>query len=468
MLRKSFLSTLTTASLFVLGALVPGASAAGVDVPNHCFSWGSLSCGDKGVRDAILSENDATTATPSVATAPDGSGLAVWETWDGSSYAVKARRIDRFGRAGDLLTLDSGPQNIGNPKTTIAFNGTATVVYAACDATCVKAVRVPPKGAVAAPVVISADGVGVKDYEVSAATAPRGLTRAVWVDNNSASVQAAVMRADGTVEAGAAISDTGITARNPVVAVSSIGSFQFAWNRVSPTTSLWTIEVRRIYPGGSVGPVDTIADDASNLSEPNLAVSKIGTTAIAWQKEIGAWPQVAVAQATHLNFMGKSGSIETLSPETTQYYGNSMVCCGQYSLMPQVGIDDRGTARIAWTRYTGRDNFSLEAVTYNRAGNVSKLETVDDTHYGPTWLRIATTPAGVSTVLLQRIIYGGAGRIESFRWDALGKRSKDKLLTAHGDRSTEYPIVSLSSGATAALGIWQKDRDGKIFSARFG
>ncbi len=117
---------------------------------------------------------------PQIAIAADGTATAVWSAWDGSMYAVQASTRPPGGVFGSPVDLSFSDQNAKFPQIATAPDGTATAVFQSNDGSddIAQAATRPPGGSFGAPVDLSATGDDARDAQI--AIAQDGTAHSVW------------------------------------------------------------------------------------------------------------------------------------------------------------------------------------------------------------------------------------------------------------------------------------------------
>jgi len=104
-----------------------------------------------------------------------------------------------------------------------------------------------------------------------------------WLRDNAGEVQvqARTRTAAGTLGNILTLSTTGQPASHARIAVSANGLAVITWNRSDGTNAL--IKSRKLYPGGVLGAVATLSDAGLDADEPAVAIDDNGSAVHAWR-----------------------------------------------------------------------------------------------------------------------------------------------------------------------------------------
>jgi hypothetical protein len=179
-------------------------------------------------------------------------------------------------------------------------------------------------------------------FEPQVVVAPDGTVIAVWTrsDGSNFRIQSSNRTPNGSWAAAQTISDPGVSASGPAVAVDPSGNASVAWTQ-SDGTNL------RIYSayrpsGGSFGSPVVVSASGQDASAPTVSMDNSGNTLLAWQRTDGTKLRVQTATRTP-GAGGGFGAITTLSDP------------GQDAFNPQAAagpsVDANGV--VVWTRSDG-------------------------------------------------------------------------------------------------------------------
>ena len=202
-----------------------------------------------------------------------------------------------------------------------------------------------PAAASATPTWLSAINIsdpGKDGFEPQVVVAPDGTVIAVWTrsDGTNFRIQSSNRTPNGAWAVAQTISDPGVSASGPAVAVDPSGNATVAWTQ-SDGTNL------RIYSayrpsGGSFGTPVVVSASGQDASAPSVSMDNSGNALLGWQRTDGTKLRVQTAIRSP-GVGGTYGSITTLSD------------AGQDAFNPQVAagpnVDANGVA--VWTRSDG-------------------------------------------------------------------------------------------------------------------
>jgi hypothetical protein len=186
-----------------------------------------------------LSTSGENAIEPEVAITPDGKATVTWTRFDGSSWVVQARRLASSGEPeGSSLDISEPGGSALQPQLVALSDGSASIVWKQLDGStfAVKERRLGAGGTAAATNVLSAAGIDAHEPQV--ALGADGSETVVWAltDGSGEVVQARRIGADGVPAAETAdLSDVGADAGAPFVAAGGSSSVAVAWRRFDGT-----------------------------------------------------------------------------------------------------------------------------------------------------------------------------------------------------------------------------------------
>ena len=323
---------------------------------------------------------------PRVAVAPGGGSVAVWMrdtdvfgdpdpdcAPEPSATCVQAIHVDANGQPGPVRTLSSfdtperDPDIVGQsdpPQVAVDSEGRSTVVWRRTDApsgdpgfsSVVQAVRLGPDGAPGPVQTLSGDGAG----DPTLALDSQGRATVVWprFAGQNGRIEAVRLDADGSPGEVRTLINRG---RNddPEVAVDPRGRATVVW---SETARPRPIRAARLGADGDPGAVRTLAKGSNS---PQVAVDRRGRATAVWQRTTRAKGTGTIkfkVQAARVGRNGSPGTVKTLSKSR--------------GFDPQVAVDRRGRATVAWGRLRLRDKKGLERIEARRVSARGKPEPV--------------------------------------------------------------------------------------------
>ncbi|HWO83999.1 MAG TPA: glycosyl hydrolase [Solirubrobacterales bacterium] len=385
-------------------------------------------------RGEDLSAAAEMTAGPDAAVADDGTTTVVWSARSGPELKVFARRIAANGSRGDAVQLSSSGGDALEPQVALAPDGTATVAWAGWDGANFR-IRERRIGADGVPeeATRTLSGSGRNAFDPQLDVSPEGEATVVWkrYDGSNYLVQAKRIAPDGTSESPAErLSEAGLAAVEPEVAVAEDGSATAVWSRfVAGAESV--VQTRRIKPDGSLAPAPVnLSAAGGGAIQPQVALDPDGEATVVWNRFDGAnW----VVQGQRLSPAGAAdGAAFNLSAS------------GRSAAQPQVAIDAAGVATAVWERYDG-SNFVIQARRVSAAG-APAASTVQLSSGGRDAAdpQLALSPDGDATVLWSRS-------------DGINWIVQRRDLAADGTLGTTTSLSAAGRGAGEGVPAWGGD-----------
>src|SRR4051812_108272 len=209
----------------------------------------------------------------------------------------------------------------------------------------VAALMMLPAAAQATPTFLTAvnlSAAGQDGFEPDVASAPDGTVVAVWTrsDGTNFRIQSASRTANGAWSAPQTISDPGMSASGPALAVDSSGNAVVAYTQSDGTN----LRINAAYrpSGGNFGTPVLVSDPGFDASAPDVSMDGSGKALVVWQRTDGTKLRVQAS----IRSAGVGGTFD--SPTT-------LSLAGQDAFEPRAAagpnVDANGA--VVWTRSDG-------------------------------------------------------------------------------------------------------------------
>ena len=322
---------------------------------------------------------------PEVAVAPDGTTTVVWHRSNGSNNIIQAATRPPGGSFGAPVDLSAPGGNASFPRIATAADGTTTVVWQRFDGsdTVIQAATRPPGGSFGAPVNLSAPGQDAQGQQL--ASAADGTTTAVWSRSNGSNniIQAATRPNGGSFGAPVDLSAPGESATGPQITVAPDGTATAVWGRDS------IVQAATRIPGGAFGaPVDIGNSGFMTPAAATVTAAPDGTTTAAWLRFNGG---VNIIQAATRPPGGAFGTAVNLSAP------------GENAFQPQIAAAPDGTTTVVWNRDDGPDD-RIQATTRPPGGAFAAPVTLSAPGQDSYDSRITVAADGTTTVVWNRAL----------------------------------------------------------------
>jgi hypothetical protein len=250
-----------------------------------------------------------------------------------------------------------------------------------------------------------------------------------------------------------ALTDPGLNALYPAVAMGTGGDAVFAWTRRDATSDCGgsgcqRIETRVRAADGTLTATQVLSPAGQDARYPAVAVYANGDAILAW--ELNATIQARVRAAD-----GTLTPIQTLSPP------------GRLAHSPLVRLDQSGDAVFGWyfmdatTDCAGRGCLRIQARVRAADGSLSGAKTLSVPGEDAIFYGLAVNPAGTAVFVWQRndgttgcSAQVGCDRIQARVRAPDGTLSATQTLSAAGE-SASFPNVAVDATGDAVFG-WQR------------
>jgi len=345
-------------------------------------------------------------------------------------------------RQGDLSPSSEIP---AGPQMALAPDGSATVVWSARDPAdpagtfAVFARRLDPKGRpLAEPVQLSASGEDALDPHV--AVGPDGTATVVWTRSDGAYFLAQMRRIGPGGDLGPTVdlSQTGQNASSPDVAVAPDGTAAVVWKR-SDSSHHYLIKERHIAPDGTPEETSrTLSESGQDAVEPDVGIAGDDAATVVWSRFDG---EDSIVQERHIAPDG--------TPAATVL---DLSASGQSAVSPQVAIAPGGEATVVWDRFSG-SNWIVQAVQLGSGGTPAGTLDLSAAGRDAAEPALAVDPDGNAAVVWDRFD-GSAFVVQMRRITAAGAPGQAATLSESG-RDAADPQVAVAGDGSAAVG-WSR------------
>jgi hypothetical protein len=233
----------------------------------------------------------------SVVMARDRAVTVLWFGSDGTNIRARSQRIARNNTLGPVRDLSpaGGDANFG--ELGVAGDGTVTALWGRNNGanTIAQTRRISPSGTLRPVRTLSAPGQNVTQFDL--AVARNGVSTHVWArsDGSVSRIQSRRITAGGTVGSVRTRSAAGQPASDVTVAAGPTGVVFIAWRRLN--RGLFDVaQALRITPAGQAGKVRNVSSPGRNTNDLDIAVSAVGTAALAWYSNDGAKDVIQAAR----------------------------------------------------------------------------------------------------------------------------------------------------------------------------
>ncbi len=263
-----------------------------------------------------LSEEGLEAGYPDVGVAADGSAVVGW--WvDRAAPVVQARRIGTDGKLGPVLAVSGG--HADSFDLAVGPDGAATFVWVLLasgdeEFASVKMRRLEADGTLGPVRELDADTYDA--WGPAVAAGPDGSAVTAWHrlddDGQGEIVVTRRIAPDGTIEAKRRLWSGLLSYEAPRVAVGSGGRATVVW-----MTAAEELRARRVDAGKPLGPVLALTKGASGVLGPNVAMGAAGATTVVWGRAAGRGYSV---EARRIGPGGGLGRLKTLArngPDTS-------------------------------------------------------------------------------------------------------------------------------------------------------
>ncbi len=170
---------------------------------------------------------------PRVAVNPVGAVTIAWTRFDGFNWIVQARRLSASGAlVGSVQSLSATGRSAAEPQVAVSGDGTSTIAWSRFDGTsfAIQARRITSAGALGATVVLSATGRDAADPQLALGSGGKATVLWTRFDGSNWIVQRRDLAAAGTLGTTENLSSAGRRGSDPVVGWGG-GTLAMSWRR---------------------------------------------------------------------------------------------------------------------------------------------------------------------------------------------------------------------------------------------
>jgi hypothetical protein len=389
---------------------------------------------------------------PAVAVDPQDRATVAWLRFDGTASRIESARIGADGVPGAVSSLLAVARDrLIGPQVAVGPGGDATVVWerdtepfrdSDCSAgefpTCVQAVRIAPDGTPGPVRTLARFDTPERDPDLGGpgkgpqvAVDSQGRATVVWrrTDYQAGTVvQTVRLGADGLP--GAVRTLSAAEAGDPSLAVDSEDRVTVVWPRAG------RIEAVRLGDDGAPGAVEVLFKRSTN-DDPQVAVDARGRATVVWAEPV----RPRRIRSVRLDANGDPGTVETLAR-------------GSHS--PKVDVDDRGRATVVWERTIRKKHgplqFRVQSAPIGAGGEPKAVNTLSGSR--GSLPEVAVDERGRATVAWHRLRLKDKGDIERIEARRLRPGGKlEPVQTLAKREGVGFPRVAVDASGRPTV-VW--------------
>ena len=439
------------AAAIACAALPAGAAAA--DRAGHGFPANgpmhSLGSAAASLTIKNLSSPGPSNGQPQVASlSPKGKTTFAWVSFTGGRFVIRATRLDSAGKKGATKTLSPANRDSSSPAVATAPDGTSTVVWIAdSGSNVVQSVRMDARGRTGRIKTLTKPDRNARDASV--AVAADGTSTIVWRRDSAVKAEIQALRIDprGKVGRVRVLSDPAGDGQLPQVASSPNGNSDVIW--AHNDGSKWRAQTVRIGRSGGVGPVRTLSEGGFNAYDEGVATTASGTSTFVWTLYTAS---ASLVQVVRRDAKGRFSKVRTLSGPTSS------------AEQPHIADSGGGTSTIVWRVWNG-SVYRVQAARLDQRGRTGAIKTLSAATRYAVYPRVATSPAGRSTVAWQTD--NGPRLIQAIAIEASGRLGARRTLTSTASDAIAPQVGASPSGAGSITWRVRKGSSDVIQAVRF-
>jgi hypothetical protein len=392
----------------------------------------------------LLSAAGQDANNPHVAMDKDGDAVAVWNRVDGSGFnRIQARPRTAAGTWGAVAgALSNGGQHAVDPRVALDEDGDALIVWMRSDGTNDRIQsRTRSKTGALGPIETLSDA-GGDAQGPRVAVDDNGDAIVSWIREDGANTraQARTRTAAGIWSAVTNLSDAGVDAFSPRVAIDDTGDAIGVWYRNDG--SLDRVQFRAHPVAGPWGALTNVSPATLDAEKPDVDMDQDGDALIAWEgKDASAIQRI---ETRHRSRTGTLGPVTRVSSPTASAVSVAMSPAGQ--------------ATLAWRRTTGM-NGQIESRTRSTSGSWSALKALSNVPGDANEPRVAA--GGVAAVAVWRRADADANqRVETRHW--LPSAWRPFTTLSDDNRDGVLAQVAIEEVGLEAIAVWRTS-DGSDF-----
>jgi hypothetical protein len=381
-----------------------------------------------------LSEAGQSVEAPQVAVDAAGNAVAVWVSYLGTNYWVKARSLSATGALGPVETVFGASPRAESPQVALDGAGNAVIVWRGGASGMIQA-RTRSAAGVLGPIQ-NLSPTGQVAFNLQVAFGGAGNAVVVWTTGGFKLVQARTLSTAGVLGPIKNLSRADQNAFAPQVAVDGAGNAVVVWVFDDYPES-W-VQMRTLSAAGVRGPTRNLSRVHGAAFSPQVAVDAAGNAVVVWNAIddpdfiIKSW-----VQARTLSAAGVLGGIKNLTPPL------------QYADQPQVAVDAAGNAVAIWTRSIGGDS-RIQARTVSTGGALGLVKTLSAAGLDAGLSQVAVDGAGNAVVVWQH-----APIVQARTRSAAGVLGPVQTLTSDGG-GLPAPQLAVNAAGKAVV-VWERD-----------
>jgi hypothetical protein len=389
---------------------------------------------------------------PAVAVDPQDRATVAWLRFARGQTRIESVRVGADGVPGEVNTLLSVAQDrLLSPQVAVGPNGGATVVWerdtepfrqSDCSAgrfpTCVQAVSIDADGTPGPVMTLARFDMPERDPDLGGPgkgpqviVDSQGRATVAWrrTDYEAGTVvQSVRLEADATSGTVRTLSAT--EAGDPSLAVDSADRVTVVWPRAG------RIEAVRVGDDGVPGAVQTVFKRSTN-DDPQVAVDDRGRATVVWAEPF----RPRRIRSVRLDADGDPGAVETLA---------------RASHAPKVDVDDRGRATVVWQRTIrkkdGALQFRVQSARIGADGDPGAVKTLSRSR--GSLPEVAVDERGRATVAWHRLRLRDKGDIERIEARRLRPRGKPEPVQTLAKREgVGFPRVAVDASGRPTV-VW--------------
>lgn len=307
---------------------------------------------------ALISSGGEQVDEASIAAGPQGEATTL--VWRNSELTIRFRSRDEDGELGSIGVLSSTPADAEQSRVTLGSDGTAHAIWVRTDGPndVIRLADRPVGGTYSAPLTLSEDGVDAADPDI--AVGAEGTVAVTWQATSGLNrwIQARVIAPTGAIGPVVDLTPTTGYAEDPQAAVDAAGNVTVVWERGGvPNRS---IQFASRPAGGAFSGVQAISSGGADSDHPRVATGPDGSMRVVWRSLNGPdWVIETATRAPGGSFSAPLGISQA----------------GQDADVPDLAIGPDGTAVVTWLRSDGSHDL-VQTRTAPPGASFSSVETL--------------------------------------------------------------------------------------------
>jgi hypothetical protein len=363
-----------------------------------------------------LSGDAIANTTPQVAVDAAGNATAVWRFWELGHFAIiQSSYRPAGGSWSSPVDISASDVHSAVPRVAVDAAGNAVAIWSSLNK--VTTASRPVGGAWTSPQFIS-EILDSNDEPLSLAMTPSGAVTAAWqrAGTTNLRVETAERPSGGVWSAPVFVSPDGIDATDPDLASSASGATALVWAGHLGVDDDKIQAAVRPAPGQAFGAVGDVSADGAPAQGPQVAIDADGDATAVWQRtDPGATP----ASDDDWDVIQTSDRAAGGTWSTPLFLTDT----GEDSQLPDVAVNAGGSAVAVWN--TNADPFVVRGASRPAGGSWAGSPDLTKPFFSGVAARVAVDPAGNAAVVWTGVD-PGSGPI----WvEALGLDAAPPILT---------------------------------------